>query len=67
MQVGKATFFQVMYLQADKLITTSLEFRTERKQLSQIPRIIVTGSYVARAKLEQIYGIWKSAVITKET
>ena len=34
---------QGMYLQADKLTTTSLTFQAEDKQLSQVPRAIVTG------------------------
>ena len=38
------------YKQIYKLATTSLKFQAER--LSQVPRVIVTGSYVARAMLE---------------
>ena len=34
---------QGMYLQADKLTNTSLKFQAEGKQLSQVPRTIVTG------------------------
>ena len=39
-----------MYLQADTLTTILVSsFRQSSKQLSQVPHVIVTSSYVARA------------------